>query len=200
MKYKQKYHFHILLWIYGTILLLISFISCKPDYTPKPDAYYRIEIPAPEYQIADIDLPVSFETSVYTQIIQDSIHKNSNWFNILYPAYKATLYCSFEKVRNKKELIKILQENKELVYRHTVRADAIEAKEYEAPDSKLFATLYHLTGNSATPLQFVVTDSSNYMLRGALYFDNQVKNDSVAPVVDYITQDVVHLIESINKN
>ena len=60
-----------------------------------------------------------------------------------------------------------------------------------------YATLYNLSAESATPLQFVVTDSTRYLLRGALYFDESGKSDSIAPVIDYLSDDIIHLIESI---
>lgn len=58
-----------------------------------------------------------------------------------------------------------------------------------------FYTIYR--GQAATPLRLVVTDSTAYLFRGALYFDTPVRRDSVAPVVDYITDDVVRLIETL---
>ena len=64
-------------------------------------------------------------------------------------------------------------------------------------ESLLNATLYNLSAESATPLQFVVTDSTRYLLRGALYFDESGKSDSIAPVIDYLSDDIIHLIESI---
>ena len=35
------------------------------------------------------------------------------------------------------------------------------------------------------------------MLRGALYFDEPGKSDSIAPVVDDLSDHIAHLIESI---
>ena len=61
----------------------------------------------------------------------------------------------------------------------------------------LHKNLYNLSAESATPLQFVVTDSTRYLLRGALYFDESGKSDSIAPVIDYLSDDIIHLIESI---
>ena len=73
----------------------------------------------------------------------------------------------------------------------------IQAQLYENAERHLYATLYSLTGNTATPLQFTVTDSISYLFRGALYFDTPVKRDSVAPVIEYVTQDIMHLIETV---
>ena len=64
-------------------------------------------------------------------------------------------------------------------------------------ERRVYAVLYNLSGQAATPLQFVVTDSAAYLFRGALYFDTPVRRDSVAPIVDYITDDVVRLIETL---
>ena len=50
---------------------------------------------------------------------------------------------------------------------------------------------------SATPLQFIATDSVRYLLRGSVYFDEPGKSDSIAPVVGYLSDHIAHLIESI---
>jgi len=47
-------------------------------------------------------------------------------------------------------------------------------------------------------LQFVITDSTKHFIRGALYFDNVPNKDSIAPVADYIRQDMMQLIESFS--
>ncbi|HBI81253.1 MAG TPA: gliding motility lipoprotein GldD, partial [Bacteroidales bacterium] len=56
---------------------------------------------------------------------------------------------------------------------------------------------YDIKGNSASSIQFYVTDSSEHYLRGALYFRCQPNKDSLAPAIEYFTADVVHLIETL---
>ena len=53
------------------------------------------------------------------------------------------------------------------------------------------------SAESATPLQFIATDSVRYLLRGSVYFDEPGKSDSIAPVVGYLSDHIAHLIESI---
>ena len=84
-----------------------------------------------------------------------------------------------------------------LVYVHAAKASSITAQSYADDECRVYAVLYNLSGQAATPLQFVVTDSAAYLFRGALYFDTPVRRDSVAPIVDYITDDVVRLIETL---
>ena len=60
------------------------------------------------------------------------------------------------------------------------------------------STTYHLKGqNVASTYQFWATDSTRHFLRGSLYIDCTPNNDSLAPVLTYIQEDINHLIESI---
>jgi gliding motility-associated lipoprotein GldD len=42
-----------------------------------------------------------------------------------------------------------------------------------------------------------VTDSTKHFLRGAVYFNTATKNDSLAPVIRYLKQDAIHLIQTL---
>ena len=54
-----------------------------------------------------------------------------------------------------------------------------------------------LSGEVPTQFQFFVTDSTDHFLRGALYFNTAMKNDSLAPVIEYIKVDMAHLMNSV---
>ena len=54
-----------------------------------------------------------------------------------------------------------------------------------------------LEGEVPTQFQFFVTDSTQHFLRGALYFNTAMKNDSLAPVIEYIKADMAHLMNSV---
>ena len=45
--------------------------------------------------------------------------------------------------------------------------------------------------------QFTITDSTRHFLRGAVYFFTKVNNDSLAPAIDYVKRDAMHLINSL---
>lgn len=192
---RNSYHYGVNIPLVSLLILL--FISgCRQDYTPKPDGYLRIDPHLEIYKpISQPKFPLIFEISQSAQEIVDSLNATS-WINIIYPRYKATIYCSYVPI-NKQNKAHTFAESKDLVYRHGIKAEKIQAQQYENPEQNLYATLYSLTGNSATPLQFIVTDSTSYLFRGALYFDTPVQRDSVAPVIDYIAHDITHLIETI---
>jgi gliding motility-associated lipoprotein GldD len=56
--------------------------------------------------------------------------------------------------------------------------------------------LFLLKGEVPSQVQFLVTDSTDHFLRGALYFKMADKNDSLAPVIQFIQQDIVHMVQT----
>ncbi len=56
--------------------------------------------------------------------------------------------------------------------------------------------IYELKGNTATNLNFYISDSKKHFLRGALYFNAKTEIDSIQPVFDFIKADVIKMIES----
>jgi len=45
--------------------------------------------------------------------------------------------------------------------------------------------------------QFTMTDSTKNFLRGALYFNVRVQNDSLAPAIDFMKKETLHLINTL---
>jgi gliding motility-associated lipoprotein GldD len=54
-----------------------------------------------------------------------------------------------------------------------------------------------LEGDVPSQFQFTVTDSAKNFLRGALYFNTKVANDSLAPAIEYMKMDMMHLINTL---
>jgi gliding motility-associated lipoprotein GldD len=95
-----------------------------------------------------------------------------------------------------KDLAQLLEDSHTLAYNHAIRADAINEKIYVNPQKKVYGTIYMIDGNAASPLQFYLTDSTNNFLRGALYFREVPNIDSLRPVIDFLTPDIIRLIET----
>lgn len=176
-------------------ILVLS--SCEPDYTPKPRGYMRIDLPEKAYRPIETDCPYSFETAVYSEYIPDTrVSSDSCWFDIYYPQFKAKLYFSYKPVRN--NLAGYLEDSRELTNKHISVASDINETLIIRDDAKVYGMLYTVEGaQAASPLQFHLTDSTDHFLRGALYFNVTPNNDSLAPVIDFLKQDVLHLIETL---
>ncbi len=177
------------------IFCSVFLTSCNDEYTPKPRAYFRIDIPSNSYRPFNSNCPFSFE---YSKFAIANIYKGSKiencWYNIDYPKFKATIHLSYTALKSRKDLETQLSNSRTLVYKHTVKADGIEEIPINYDSKKVYGLLYNLSGNSASQAQFYLTDSTNHFLRCALYFNTSPNADSIAPVLNYINKDIDHFI------
>lgn len=185
-----------LLILLFTGALALLFVSCT-NYTPKPRGYFRIDLKDKVYDTAHIAEPVIFEyPSNVARIVQ---HRGEEeFFDIVYPAYNARVYCSYKSING--NFYEISEDSRKFVYKHVVKADAISEQPYENPEKNMYGILYEIKGNAASQVQFLLTDSVKHFLRGALYFNNRPNKDSIAPVAEYITEDIVRIMESAEWN
>jgi gliding motility-associated lipoprotein GldD len=180
------------------LIILIASFSCREISVPKPRGYFRIALPEKKYIKYDTLCPFVFEYPVYSKISYDVGSKNEPcWFNIEFPGYNAKIYITYKEVNNNFD--GIMEDSYKLdVKNHTVKADAIDESTIQNDNRKVYGTLYDYKGNTAASVQFYVTDSVKHYLRGSLYFAVQPNQDSLAPVIDFFREDILHLIETFN--
>jgi len=178
------------------LLVFALLVSCQQNYVPKPHAYYRIDFPEREYRMYDGVCPFTFEYPVYGTLAPD-IRPTSEpcLFTINFPKYKGTIYLSYIKIDSNFD--QFIEENHRIIYGIAQRADAVIPREYENPELNVYGTIYDITGNAASSVQFFLTDSVKHILRGSLYFSTKPNRDSLAPVVKFFREDIVHLMESV---
>ena len=71
-------------------------VSCHQNYTPKSNAYFRIDFPKKEYQLFDSICPFKFDYPIYGNIrLNDSC-----WINIQFPKYRGTIYLTYKHINN----------------------------------------------------------------------------------------------------
>ena len=182
------------------LVLTILLVSCGENYTPMPRGYFRIDLPDHSYRLSDTTFPYYFEYPEYAEL-QNSPHNPDSmyWINIIYPQFKATIYLSYKSIDG--NLITYLEDAYTLVSKHIPKADAINDSLIVDNTRNIFGLTYKIEGSgAASPFQFFVTDSASHFLRGALYFDIVPNNDSLEPVIDFITYDIEHLINTLEWN
>ena len=167
-------------------------MACNTDYTPKPNAFIKLDFPDKVYEKLDADCPFSFEVPVYSQL---GLKGNSCLMDLSFPQQKAVLYVSYFTLDNNLEAH--TQQSQKLAYKHNVVVDAIREQQYINDSLKVYGMLYEYDGISATSTQFYLTDSVNHFLRGALYFNTEV-NDSILPINLFLKYDIKHLIETFH--
>jgi gliding motility-associated lipoprotein GldD len=83
-----------------------------------------------------------------------------------------------------------------LTSKHQVKAYAIDEAIMVTSTGKT-AILAKLSGEVPSQYQFFSTDSTTHFLRGALYFNTATQNDSLAPVISYMRDDIIHLLNTL---
>lgn len=180
------------------VFLVILAASCNNDYYPKPRGYFRIDLPEKSYVVFDTTFPYSFEFPVYAKIIPDmDPHAEPYWINVSFPQFKGTLHLSYKKING--NLTNYLEDTRTMVMKHIPKASSIDDKAYENHEKKVYGLTYIISGvAAASPYQFYLTDSTRHFVRGALYFNTVPNNDSLAPVIDFLKEDINHLIETFD--
>lgn len=168
---------------------------------PKPKGYNRIDLPIQQYVTLPDTLPYSFEYSAYSKILRDSSWISERyWIDLYYPKLDANVQITYKEINNDRATLEeYLKDSYQLTAKHNVKAYAID-ESVVALDNGMKATLMELSGEVPSQFQFHVTDSTDNFLRGALYFKTSIKNDSLRPIIDYVKQDMVHMLNTLKWN
>ncbi len=178
------------------LLLALLLTGCHEKYTPKPYGYYRIDFPPKSWQLTGDSLPYHFEIATEARLEPDrDKDAESGWINICYPQYNAKIHLSYKKIDSDTALQHFMDDCHHLAYTHTIKAESINEKYYQREHT--FGLIYLIEGNTASSTQFFITDSTRNFIRGALYFNLHPAKDSLAPVIDYLRQDIVNLMETL---
>lgn len=184
-----------------SLVVLCALTGCDRDYLPKPVGYNRLELPEHSYQSLPDTLPYTFEYSKHARLLKDTsvIHERF-WIEIYYPALKSNIHITYKPLRgNGKLLQEFMDDAYTLTAKHQVKAYAINEVITKTPSGKT-AVIAELEGEVPSQFQFTITDSTRNFLRGALYFNTKVHNDSLAPAIEYMKRDMMHIINTVEWN
>ena len=139
----------------------------------------------------------SFEYPSYATITPDyySPHEK-DWVNVEFPSFKGTIHISYKEING--NLYGYIEDAYSMITKHITKATGIRDSVVIDPERNVYGLVYTLDGEGvASPLQFYLTDSTKHYLRGSLYFNLYPNNDSMQPVIDFIADDVRHLIQTL---
>ena len=170
-------------------LLFLFLFSCNNDYTPKPRAYFKLDLPKKEFLIFEND-DFLFNVPSYAKV---EIDKKTQFFNVNFPEFSGKLHTTFVELDN--NLMDHIEQSRSLAYKHNNQADIISEQVYIDQRNNVYGMLYDYEGVTATSTQFYLTDSVENFFRGSLYFNTEI-NDSIIPINNFIKNDIRFLIES----
>ena len=203
----------VLYFLFACILF-----SCKRTNVPKPMGYLRIDLPKPSYQTVQLEeMPFVFNISTQAAIEiptveptamtsddhpamtsgkSSSTAKTIHWLNIDYPMLQAKIYCSYLPI-SPQTLEVYEQECRRFSMLAAGNAHTINEKKFENKEMQVYGLLFLTEGASVSPVQFILTDSVSHFFRGALYYKEHLTNpDSIAPIAERLSKDVVELVQS----
>lgn len=183
---------------FSTAIAAFLAFSCEKNYMPKPKGYNRIDLPAARYQHLSDTFPFTFEYSQYAKILPDSSWISERyWIDIFYPDLGSSIALSYKNINHSEDSLRhFLNTAYRLTSKHQIKAYAIDEYIFNTEKGKT-AVLANLSGEVPSQYQFFSTDSVQHFLRGALYFNTATKNDSLAPVIDFVKDDIMHLLNTL---
>ncbi len=172
--------------------------ACEPEFVPKPKGYNRIDLPTPSYRPLEAAHPYTFEYSAHAIVTDDTTGRvEPHWIDITYPDLSAKVQFTYKSLANQPQKFQELNEDaRRLTAKHHIKAYAIEELQVRTRSGHT-ATLFELSGEVPSQFQFFVTDSVAHFLRGALYFPTATQNDSLAPIIEFVKTDMVHLLNTL---
>lgn len=181
----------------GIFALLTS--ACTTEYLPKPIGYNRLELPKQSYRDLPDTLPYFFQYSTEAKLLKDtSWIRDRYWVEIYYPTLKSTVHITYKPVRKSEKLLReYLNDAYVLTAKHQIKADAIDEIIVRTPNGHT-AVIAELKGDVPSQFQFTITDSTENFLRGALYFNVKVNNDSLAPAIEFMKKEMMQMINTMN--
>lgn len=193
-------NYNLCLKLTAITLCLIFLSSCSHDddddvFIPKPKGYYRIDFPEKSYLLYDSICPYVFEYPSYSFISRDK-HMGAEpcWLNINFPKLNAQIHLSYKEVHGNLE--EYLNDSRDFAIKHQVKATGLNETVIIRDSAKVYGLVYDISGNTASNVQFYLTDSTKNFMRGALYFNAVPNIDSQKIVVDFIRKDIVRMIQT----
>ena len=182
------------------LALPVVFAGCggSTDYVPKPRGYNRIDLPDHRYISLPDTFPYDFDYSSHARIKPDSSWiAEPYWINIYYPKLDANVQLTYKPLDGSEQKLKEhLRDAYKLTSKHQIKASSIEETVLKTPSGKT-AVVEELSGEVPSQFQFFITDSTRHFLRGALYFRTATQNDSLEPVIEYVKQDIIHMLNTL---
>jgi gliding motility-associated lipoprotein GldD len=160
----------------------------------------RIGLPAQNaYTELPFEAPFRVQINAEAKAIKKEVLSDTNadefWMDLAYPSILSTVQFTYKPVtENLEELVRDAQQ---LAYKHTVKASGMREQFFAYPEEGVYGLYYEFSGASATTTQFYATDSASHFLRGVLYHYSTPNADSLAPVTQFMRDELLKMIETL---
>ncbi len=176
-------------------ILVVCTFACRHDQAvSKPRAYPRVEYPEHSFKTyAEPACPFTFRYPGYAEITDKPGH--ACWFDLSMPVFKARLHCSYLPVSDRSEFDKLVRDAYTIAAKINERANYMEESRLEN-SQHVGGIALHWTGPAASPFHFFLSDTTRHFFKASLYFEAEVRPDSLAPIIQFVEQDLDSMVQS----
>ena len=175
-----------------TISVSLLMFACREKQSlPKPRAFPRVEYPERSYiDYQSATCPFTFQYPSYAEL---NAKDKDCWFDLFMTSFNARLHCSYIPIKNREEFDNLIRDAFQIGDRINERANYQE--EFKV-NNKLGVggLMMEWSGPAASSVHFFLTDTTQHFFKAALYYDSKVRPDSLAPITDFIKEDINHMI------
>ena len=168
---------------------------------PKPRTYPRVVFPNHSYNtVAPDPCPFSMDIPVYSKLEKEKQVLGNEaaqdcWYTLRFNKFNAEVYFSYFSIDDRKHYDKLLKDSYFVLQQINRKSDFMEESRYENKHNTHGLT-YSFEGDAASPFQFILSDTTDHFVRGALYFNSKVNPDSMKPVIDFVRVDMDRMLSS----
>jgi len=193
-----------------TVLVSVSLVvllgSCTSDPpVPKPRTFPRMTFPERINNTVRLaECPFTFEFPTYGTIKTQSSFFGETpphpcWFDIHISDFNADLYISYHEIEVRKDFEDLIRDTYKIAGKINQRSDYME--EIRIKNGAGIAGMKFLfDGAAASPLHFYMSDTTTHFVKGALYYNERVRPDSLQPATEFILNDIDHLLSTLRWN
>lgn len=184
------------------IIFCMLICACGNDNIsiPKPRAYPKVEfVPKETKTMVFESCPFTFDFPSYGTIVKDKPGRGEEelacWFDVSIKEYNAKIHCSYVPIDKKEDLEHYIKDAFTISGQINKRSDYMSEQLIETKNG-VKGLMMLFEGPAASPCHFYLTDEKDHYMKASLYFDTQVNPDSLAPITQYLLQDIDQMITS----
>jgi len=184
-------------------LMIVCSIGCGQEriQTPKPRMYPKVDYPTRTYESLTLEAcHFTFDRPAYSEVKtgikffgEESRHPC--WFDLELPAFNGSIHFSYIPIGGEDTLDKLVADAFRIVEQHNTKAEYREELLIEN-ENGVHGLQFNLEGPVASPINFFLTDTIQHFVRASLYFNASVAPDSIAPILNFVAEDMKTIVET----
>lgn len=182
---------------WALLLAGLFFVACTEEERvplPRPTGWPRMELPEHSYQSLE-NSPCPFTFEYPEMAVVESSLNDSCWMDLYLEPFECRWHLTYRYIPGSgKTIQEHNEEYRKLVFKHIQKVSQIKERQLASEFGN--GILYELYGTVGVPAQLLFTDST-HLVMASFYFDTAVRNDSLAPIIDFVKEDMVHLASTI---